>query len=66
MTKKDRRASPLLRRIGNVRLEVEVPTEAECHRVQLRLPGITVQEAKVGTAKVEGRDAAYARVKLVE
>lgn len=66
MARRRKGNSSVLRQIAKVRLRVEAPTEADCYPVQLRLPGIRVDEARVGMAKVEGRDAAYVSVRLAE
>lgn len=66
MAKRGKGNSSILRQIAKVRLSIEAPTEADCYPVQLRLPGVRVDEAKVGTAKVEGKDSAYISVKLSE
>ena len=61
---KIKRNASLLRKIKKVRLDVEIPEETEELRPLAGTRGIEVEETRIGTAKVEGKNTPYLKAGL--
>ena len=59
-----KRNASLLSKIKKVRLDVEIPEETEELRPLAGPRGVEVEETRIGTAKIDGRNIAYLKVGL--
>ena len=59
-----KRNASLLSKIKKVRLDVEIPEETEELRPLAGPRGVEVEETRIGTAKLEGKNIPYLKVRL--